>query len=46
MPWHREGRGGGGGVLGPLIILTGTFNLFSGHALHTSLRFNVFVSVR
>ena len=36
VPWHREGRGAGG-VLGPLIILTGTFNLFSGHALHARI---------
>ena len=42
---HREGPGGGVAG-GPPIILTSTFNLFSGHALHAALRFNVFISVR
>ena len=31
------------GGLGPPIILTGTFNLVSGHALHAARRFNVSV---
>ena len=38
------GRGRGG--LGPLNILTSTFNLVSGHALDAALRFIGFISVR
>ena len=38
------GRGRGG--LGPPNILTGTFNLVSGHALDAALRFTGFISVR
>ena len=37
---------GGGGNLGPPIILRGRFDLVSGHALHADLRFNVFISVQ
>ena len=37
--------GRGRGDLGPPIILTGTFDLVSGHALHAVLRFDVFISV-
>ena len=37
--WQSMGRGRGGGGLGPPIILTGTFNLVSGHALHAALQF-------
>ena len=32
--------------LGPPIILTGRFDLVSGHAFHPALRFNVFISVQ
>ena len=38
--------GRGRGDLGPPIILTGTFDLVSGHALLAALRFNVFISVQ
>ena len=38
----RPGEGGGGGLDSP-IILTGTFNLVSGHALLSVPRFNVFI---
>ena len=38
----RPGEGGGGGLDSP-IISTGTFNLVSGHALHSVPRFNVFI---
>ena len=39
----RPGEGGGGGGLDSPIILTGTFNLVSGHALHSAPWFNVFI---
>ena len=32
-----RGVGGGGGACPPPIILTGTFNLVSGHTLHAAL---------
>ena len=41
------GAGGGGGAEPLLMMLTSTFNLVSGHALHAALRFNAgSVSVR
>ena len=40
------GWGGARGAWDPPIILTGTFNLVGGHALHAAIRFNVFISVR
>ena len=39
--WRRTAVawGGAGGAWAPQIILTGMFNLVSGHALHVALRF-------
>ena len=47
VAWAGRGRGAWA-PWAPPIILTGTFNLVSCHALHdhSALRFNVFISVR
>ena len=38
--------GGAGGTWAPPTILTGRFDLVSGHAFHAALRFNVFISIQ
>ena len=44
---QRRSMGRGRWDLGPPhIILTGRFDLVSGHAFHPALRFNVFISVQ
>ena len=43
---QRRSMGRGRWDLGPPIILTGRFDLVSGHALHPALRFNMFISVQ